>query len=238
MAKRLIGRKTLRKSSRRKTMRRKTMRRKTLRRKTMRRKTLRRKTMKGGIIGMQCGKQWIKKKDSAGRGEHALYTRILNAKNDGWGTGTYYTIQMTIKIKNVNTNGKIKVAFEIPRMKLKDIKNLRNRIKENESLNDILDIERAPNFREFLRGDGNNCTDRFNDIEDFFNHIISRIEIYKNTASSYVMKIIEILQSMGKLPSDFIPSFFDSRNRPVSQFMIKDSRGNDVVMQGDDGWAG
>ena len=62
MAKRLIGRKTLRKSSRRKTMRRKTMRRKTLRRKTMRRKTLRRKTMKGGIIGMQCGKQWIKKK--------------------------------------------------------------------------------------------------------------------------------------------------------------------------------
>ena len=251
MVKRMSRRKTLRKSSRRKTMKRKN----TLRRKTMKRKSFRRKTMKGGIIGMQCGKKWEEINKEYNENElytnpnENLYTHILKAENNGWRTSTFYNIQMKINIDNKfeefsDEEEKIEMIIEIPEMKLKDIKGLRNRIKKNKSLNKKLKVNTYI-FKEFVRGNRNNCEERFDQINNFFKHIIERVEskapVKEDVPSTNacVIKIIEILQSMKKLPKNFKPKFKYLNGEPfLNGVSIEDSDGDNVVLQEDNEWVG
>ena len=215
----------------------------TLKRNSLRRKnTLRRKTVKGGFIGMQCGEKWKNINQDYNKAYNkdkgTLYTHILDAKNNYWGTNTVYTIQMKIKIKNNFNSDKeeIIVVIEIPKMKLKDIKKLRDRIKNNRSLNKKLKVD-TYNFKEYVRGDRNNCNERFNQIDNFFKHIKDKIE---GGNALLVIKIIKILKSMRKLPNNFKPKFEDLNGKPFLDKVIiedPDGIGTDVVLQEGD-WIG
>ena len=228
MAKRL----SKRKSSRRKSFRRKSFKKNTMRRKTMRRKTTRGKTMKGGIIGMQCGKEWRNRIEEYDNPNYTLYNHILKAKNNNLGTNTYYTIQLRIEIEIIS--GNIIEVIEIPNMKLKDIKTLKKRILKGPTLNRKLKVQEVPAFKEFFRGDRNNCTERFNDIERFFNHIIKKIELDVATAWLYTEKIIKILghRGMKKLTKNFKPHFESLDGAAfLDEVKVKNSKGRVKLVQ-------
>lgn len=135
-------------------MNRKTRNRKIKRKYTARDRKLNTLRKNGGVIGVTCGNRWKRLGNE--------YDHVKVAKNNLAQTTTYYTIVMNLKKKK----REIVVNF-------KDIKKFKDKLKEKKINGDPIfkniDDYKLDNIH--LRGNKENCVNRFRQIEEFFAYI-------------------------------------------------------------------
>lgn len=126
---------------------------------------MRKTTMKkGGVFGVTCGLRWKALRPS----QKGNYEFVKNVKNNLLHTTTYYTIEMSTRKVNTRIKRKIVITWG-------DIKKFKNALKkftqdERPIFEDIDDYKLSDIL---IRGNTDNCSLRFKQIDDFFRYINS-----------------------------------------------------------------